>query len=676
MDEVAVALVTVVRCLDHHFYTYSLISLKTRISKLIHSTELVMSLAVPAVILRCCGKLFDFRQLITSRILRSIGLAGFPIVTMAVFAPGQTIPAADFGMHVNPGPTYPLRVHFGNFRVWDAGLTVQWQGLQVCNSTETNCQSSPQTYTSLKTLALDTLLTNLYAAGIKDGVLYTLNRTPAWATAAPGYSDWQSNKSYSKNIYIIPSVNNPGNYVFVALTSGTSSGAEPQPWNQTRNGIQSDGGITWQNIGTVGNGSSPTPCNYGGRTCLVPPDLNPDGSGANHIWDDWVVLIATYVNNKTYLQSHPHIKYWEPVNEWFVDDTVNFNHWGGGETNATFAQMLRMMEDTRCIITGAGTIHNSSSPGSSISCSTYLKSLKAAGIGTGSAIDTAALIVEPSNDPNAPSDMSLSQNLLYCNLNPTKDYGNATTCTWTPRDGSVANCDSSSCWGSAAVDVINYHFYNQESQPENTAAWVSHIKAFMSTADQAKPLINGEGGTGCAYPREARCPLRHIWNDDASRAGFIPRYYALDWSDGITGNGAGGNWWYAYSGSGTLCTRSEKLLPEGKAYNTTYSWLAGGTPAVPFCRNNLSGYPKTVYACSLSMTNGIHAQLVWDSQYGPGGNGRDANCSQSSNPTICGNTAYAVPSTYSGGWYDINNTLHSHQATVTIGAVPILLVAK
>jgi hypothetical protein len=259
-----------------------------------------------------------------------------------------------------------------------------------------------------------------------------LNRTPGWATETPGYSAWQSLYQYPKNTYIIPAVNNPGSYVFVSLNARTSGSSEPPLWNQTRGGTQSDGTVVWQNIGEF------TKCNFSNGSCLVPPDLYPDGSGANKIWDNWVAQIATYLNGPTYLRSHPHIQYWEPVNEWFADDTANFINWNGGETNATFAQMLRLTEDTRCIIKGSGTIHSYPSQGNSTPCagpSGYLQVLQSEGIGTGSAIDPKASIVEPSNDPNAAPDMALSQNFLYCNASPANDYNGATTCTWAPSGG-------------------------------------------------------------------------------------------------------------------------------------------------------------------------------------------------------------------------------------------------
>src|SRR5207253_102253 len=103
-------------------------------------------------------------------------------------APSGSPPASYFGIHANSGNiTFPLNVPYGNFRFWDAGPTVQWQGLHVCNSTTSNCVSNPQTYTSLSYSAIDTVLASLLSAGVND-VLYTGGRVPSWAQGASSYN--------------------------------------------------------------------------------------------------------------------------------------------------------------------------------------------------------------------------------------------------------------------------------------------------------------------------------------------------------------------------------------------------------------------------------------------------------------------------------------------------------
>jgi hypothetical protein len=205
--------------------------------------------------------------------------------------------------------------------------------------------------------------------------------------------------------------------------------------------------------------------------------------------------------------------------------------------------------------------------------------------------------------------MTLSQNLLYCNANPAKNYNGATTCTWAPTGG-VANCNASSCWVSAAVDVINYHFYNYQTEPEVISARISTIAAFVSPMDKAKPLISGEGGTGCSAASLVGCPSSRMWRDDSSSAGFIPRLYALLWSYGLSSwqpCGIVGNWWTAYTAGGTLYSNAA-LTPEGVAYNTTYDWLVGSTPASnPWCTTRVNPTPGKIQSIHV-LSRGITRQ--------------------------------------------------------------------
>jgi polysaccharide biosynthesis protein PslG len=66
--------------------------------------------------------------------------------------------------------------------------------------------------------------------------------------------------------------------------------------------------------------------------CAPPNDLNPDGSGTDQHWKDFVRAVATHAAGK--------IGSWEIWNE-----PVNSYYWSG-----TFAQMVRMAKDARAII--------------------------------------------------------------------------------------------------------------------------------------------------------------------------------------------------------------------------------------------------------------------------------------------------------------------------------------
>jgi hypothetical protein len=128
-------------------------------------------------------------------------------------------------------------VHYGMQRFWDSP-PYQWPSL--------NPSAGVFDFTNI-----DADLALALTKGTTEG-LYTLARTPPWATSAPGDT----------------SCNYPS----------TSVGG--------------------------GNGE-----------CDAPSDLNADGSGTNAIWKAWITAIATHMNDATYLKTHAHIRYWEIWNE-------------------------------------------------------------------------------------------------------------------------------------------------------------------------------------------------------------------------------------------------------------------------------------------------------------------------------------------------------------------------
>jgi len=141
----------------------------------------------------------------------------------------------------------------------------------------------------------------------------------------------------------------------------------------------------------------------------------------------------------------------------------------------------------------------------------------------------------------------------------------------------------------------------------------------------------------------------------------VPRYAALLWSAGVTEN-----FWFEYdTAPGWYCPLGDgsSLTPAGIAWNTTYKWLVGATPVnSPFC----SAF-ATLWTCPLTDANGKPKELVWDSQFGPGGTTEPSNCTTASNPLICGDTPYSVPSEYGHDWVDTEGTVHPFRPTVTVG---------
>jgi hypothetical protein len=379
-------------------------------------------------------------------------------------------------------------------------------------------------------------------------------------------------------------------------------------------------------------------------------NLNADGSGSDNLWDYWVTQAARHVNNPTWIASHAHVKYWEPQNEMFQNDVIGGKTTGPWGIRATWAQILRLSEDTRCIIKGAGTIHNYPSAGSSTSCSTYLAGLPS--WSTHAAIDSGALITTPSQSPLINSANAITRNYLYCNNSPYKDVGGtSTTCTWS---GGLN-------WGSQAADVIVFHFYGVTFQPEVYTGQITNIESFLSPADKAKPLWNGEGSwSGGAAG---------IWSDAYSRSAFVARHHAILWSGGVSQS-----FWYDADNAAPLQSGGT-LTPAGIAWNTMRGWLVGSTPVnATFCSK-----VGTVYTCPLTEATGKAAELVWDSQYGPGGTTAPASCTTADVPLQCYNnaagqhTTYTVPALYQADWIDLAGISHNGPVTsLSIGGGPVL----
>lgn len=489
--------------------------------------------------------------------------------------PPGPFPARMFSLIVNRLSSYPLKVPYGGFRGWDAG-GAQWPDLEQCQAS-TGSPNDP----CFDWKNLDTELADLKSAGVAE-VMYTMSRSPGWA---------------------------------VNLTS------DPLHAGGTKCAYYGTAGLT-TGAGAPGQ-------------CLPPSDLNADGSGPNLIWKNWVRAIATRVNDPTYLQTHAHIYLWEPWNEWWRDPVVT-SYNGQPSFAGTYAQMLRLMEDLRCIVTGTGTIHNYPSQGASVACSE-------------TAIDPNALITTPSGGL---ATIRIQQNLLYCNQSPANDMpgGNATSCNW----GNGEN------WGSQAADVVNFHAGIHTAQPETSIqTWIA-IRAALSTTDAAKPMMCGECSWGPVTSTSG------MWSNPEDQVGYIPRFMASLWSAGVMYEE-----WYSYeTDDGQLYNPNSTslILPTANGWTSSYNWLVNATPVNdPFCSAQ-----GTVWQCDFTKPNYTY-RMVWDSQYGEGGTTAPTSCSTASNPIICGNTSYSVPSEYNLDWTDLNGIQHAYASTVIIGANPILL---
>jgi len=160
-------------------------------------------------------------------------------LTVAAGTSGGAVPAPiyfGFSESDTESTNWPTE-NYGMQRFWDSP-PLQWPYL--------NTASGVFDFTNL-----DTDLALAYTQGAKLG-MYTLARTPPWATSNPNDT--------------------------ICNYSGTGNGN--------------------------GNGE-----------CDAPSDLNSDGSGTNAIWKAWITAIATHVNSPGYTATHSHIMYWEIWNE-------------------------------------------------------------------------------------------------------------------------------------------------------------------------------------------------------------------------------------------------------------------------------------------------------------------------------------------------------------------------
>jgi hypothetical protein len=350
---------------------------------------------------------------------------------------------------------------------------------------------------------------------------------------------------------------------------------------------------------------------YGG--CDLPTDINPDGSGTDATYINFVTALAQHVNNPTYLQTHAQIKYWEPWNEWLRNDLVNTSPWAHISVRATYAQMVRMAEDARCIITGTGSVNG-------VPC-------------TAMPIDTTAKIVSPSDGgQDCCGSAGVFQNFLYCN----GAGKNA------PIPGSECTTGSR---GSAAVDIINTHFYEAAGlPPENLGKNVQQYKALLSATDLAKPLWSTEGSWG----------KDSAVTDPDVQASWVARYYLMGWSSGLEEM-----YWYAYDSPtyGQLWTSSGGLNLAGVAYGQVYIWIVNSTLTTPCSATG------TVWTCGFTLANGKAVDAIWDTSQ----TCSDGNCATSKQSVSTAWTNYQ----------DLTGTTNAiTNGTVPVGIKPILLTSS
>jgi hypothetical protein len=388
--------------------------------------------------------------------------------------------------------------------------------------------------------------------------------------------------------------------------------------------------------------------------CDPPTDLNSDGSGTDLTWRNFLTALLEHVTAPGYASTHAHISMYEIWSEFHRSDTV-----GAPGTicspptssngipcsyRGTFAQMLRMTQDMRCIVKG---IASDPITGLGLTCGT-------AGY-TATGLDLTALVMEgdaggaPLDDGNA-----TMQNYLYCNAGPAAN----SPCPWS----------ASNPLGSNSTDVISGHTYFVGATPEDLMSSISGQKATLSPVDAAKPYITGEGSWG----KNDRI------NDPILQAAFVARWYlslkALNVDRG---------YWFAWDefqsiGTGGLWAPEVQSFPPVEcpladpvggyyctgalAYFSIVDWMNGATVTVN-CPGGCSNPTRGVFTATVTRSGGYQAEIVWDS----------SSTSSCGGNSVCGSRSLPNPPSFSVmHWRDVFGNVTSGTPS-TIGASPIII---
>jgi hypothetical protein len=343
-------------------------------------------------------------------------------------------------------------------------------------------------------------------------------------------------------------------------------------------------------------------------SCAPPSDLNSDGTGTGQAWRSFIYQLATHVtglNHETYSQ----VAAYEMWNEF----SRNTESWTG-----THAQMVRMAQDTYCILKGSGTITATGE-----SCAAQNFHVAAVGIAP------LTVVASPSAQASGPGVGTLG------------DYFSTPGAT-------------------AATDIIATHNYTYGNgccaSAEVLRAQWSGLRAALPAAASGLPAWSTEGSWGDTALREP---------DPDMQSAYVARAYLLGWSLGFQRM-----YWYAWGnswgrlwsqsgvngcsdeGSGTGCTS-----PAAQAYAAVYSWMVGNTMTRP-CTAAVS-----IYSCQLTRPDGTRTLAVWDA---------GMSCVSG----FCSRAVYTVPSGY-GSYLDLANVRRNIRGrAIWIGAKPVLLLSS
>lgn len=392
--------------------------------------------------------------------------------------------------------------------------------------------------------------------------------------------------------------------------------------------------------------------------CDPPTDLDATpgsglGDGTDLAWRNFITALLQHVTAPGYSATHAHIQIYSIWDEFHRSDTVNTDTCGlpgsGQPTcsyRGTFAQMLRMTQDLRCIVEG-----HASDPITATNLTCGSSGYAASGL------DPKATIMEgDAGGFSGGNGNATMQNYLYCSANPPA--------------GSMCNYGSA---GSAATDIISGHSYFSRGIPEDRMPDIAAEMAMLSPADKAKPYITGEGSWG----KNENNGIPSV-SDPNLQAAFVVRWYT-----DLLILGVSRGYWFAWDefeplGSGGLwsptsisfaplqCTTPDPAIggfycTGAIGYKQLVNWLSGATLTSATCPGPCTSPGPGVFVVNVTRSSGYQAQVQWDSSATP----------VCSNPQ-CGSTPMAPPPFAAMQWRDSAGNTHSGNPSA-IGASPIII---
>lgn len=562
-----------------------------------------------------------------------------------------TIPATFFGMNqvhltgpANSGcDTGSPHIAFtsapiGAFRDWDTCAT-QWP----------NLEPSPGQYNFT---GLDTVLADAQAAGVND-VMMEIGRVPNWAnnkldylcdasnTEQPGFCDPPTDLDKTPG----SGLGDGTDATFRAFATALLQHISDPTYLQTHAPVtyieifeefhRSDtvGGVPTL-TGTVSiSGPDITSVSGSQFTGALPGDVMVIGGAS------YAVSSVSPDGTSLVLSSSPTIQ--NTTTSFAMSGCHNPANGIACSWRGTFAQMLRMLQDLRCLAKG-----NSSDPITALN-----STCGSAGYGTTGIYPSLQVSVGNAGpDPNFDNGAKVMANFLYCNQSPSP----------------ASQCNYGSA-GSAATDMIGGHAYFNTGLPEDVLRWIVSQVGLFSAPDKAKPYFIGEGGWGSNT---------HV-TDPGLQAAFVPRWYLSLWMTGLVqrgywwsweqagASGIGGLWSPEALTSGSQCLVLDPnggyYCTGGIAYKEMVDWLAGAAITGFTCPGGCSNLRNGVFQLTLTRPNGYQASVIWDSS--PVQSCGNAQCGSSLPPSA----TFAISQ-----WRDVAGNTHTG-APSAVGAAPIIV---